>query len=54
VERDGDAGDVRVPVALRQLLLHARHVHHPRRRRSPLLLSLEATGGRGGGDGLER
>lgn len=33
VERDGHPGDLPVPVALRQLLLHPRHVHHRRRRR---------------------
>lgn len=49
VERDGHPGDLPVPVALRQLLLHPRHVHHRRRRRrsprfaSPPSLSLEAT-----------
>jgi hypothetical protein len=30
VQRDGDAGDLPVTVALRELLLHARHVDHPR------------------------
>lgn len=48
VEGDGDTGDVRVPVALRQLLLHARHVHHLLRRAPSLpsrLMSLEAAGG---------
>jgi hypothetical protein len=31
VQRDGDAGDLAAAVALRQLLLHTRHVHHRRR-----------------------
>lgn len=31
VQRDGDAGDLPVAIALRELLLHARDVHHRRR-----------------------
>lgn len=56
VERDGDARYLPVAVALGELLLHARDVHHPRsippssRRRRHLLLALlgsVAIGGEG-------
>jgi hypothetical protein len=45
-QSDGDAGDLAAAVALRQLLLHTRHVHHRRCRRADNAMGIGKDGRR--------